>query len=651
MPLQTQGKRRSAAQDVPVKRFRVSRACDQCRTERSKCDGNQPQCAPCFESKRTCTYTSNPRKRGLPPGYIRTIELALALVYQENPEIEASLITRLGQDHTVLLARDTKESNRLHRSWRRTKFCRELNKTLTGEQEDDRALSSDSDSEPQETKAPFQLSSVQPVMPTARELVTTSPIVHRQPEMQKSMHLEQLTPLPPDSWRLLDIYASYIQCWLPISEKLDVLKLSYSYPAHGLVLGPEIPDSGHHAEMWSIFALASYQEICNGYGNRNHLDSANPDKIYHTAKSLIPNERGKFDLGHVKALLNLALFNLRNSRHDAAWLLVGAASRILPIISSLSPATDPRHQHVLASCYILDSLLALLLDRRPYLNRSDLEGAGKIEEDGLEEWYPWDGHLANGVALPSRSPTLALSSFNRLLEVVDILRNTRQRLNATQSENLSKELVDWKASLVKKTSKSLPLDQATQLNISKVTTNFSTAQASGAAGRAAHSDIADTHTQRASVPSAQYAESIRPSSSSFPQQFNNSIPARHQHGSNPLLQDLLPDMNHSQPAAPVQSFSPLDTEFTSPTMDGYDPSISGDLESFFDELASLHGAKKLQNQPQFMQNLGFAPEVSMADLLATQSGQYSMPMNTSTFGTEHEGEPIQFPLSDYYDAS
>jgi len=61
MPLQTQGKRRSAAQDAPVKRFRVSQACDQCRTERSKCDGNQPQCAPCFEGMWTCIQPSVPR--------------------------------------------------------------------------------------------------------------------------------------------------------------------------------------------------------------------------------------------------------------------------------------------------------------------------------------------------------------------------------------------------------------------------------------------------------------------------------------------------------------------------------------------------------------------------------------------------------------
>jgi hypothetical protein len=99
------------------------------------------------------------------------------------------------------------------------------------------------------------------------------------------------------------------------------------------------------------------------------------------------------------------------------------------------------------------------------------------------------------------------------------------------------------------------------------------------------------------------------------------------------------------------TFSPtlLETDLMSPALEAYDASVSGDLDSFFDELATLHGAKRLENQPQFMQNLGFAPEISMADLLATQSGQY-LSMDPSTYVAEHEGEPLQFPLSDYYDA-
>lgn len=104
MPSQSHSKRSLAARDgnPPVKRFRVSRACDQCRQNREKCDGNQPQCAPCSDGKRQCTYSSNPKKRGLPPGYIRTIELALALAFQQDAELEASLTAKLGYVSLVL---------------------------------------------------------------------------------------------------------------------------------------------------------------------------------------------------------------------------------------------------------------------------------------------------------------------------------------------------------------------------------------------------------------------------------------------------------------------------------------------------------------------------------------------------------------------
>lgn len=150
MPSQSQGKRRLTSQGGATKRFRVSRACDQCRTAREKCDGNQPTCLPCVESKRACTYTSVQRKRGLQPGYIRSLETTLAFIFQNSPEVEGLVNSQLAQDNTVLLARGTKESNRLHKSWTKSKFCRGVTKALAGEQvnsEDDKALSSDEESE------------------------------------------------------------------------------------------------------------------------------------------------------------------------------------------------------------------------------------------------------------------------------------------------------------------------------------------------------------------------------------------------------------------------------------------------------------------------------------------------------------------------
>lgn len=150
MPSQSQGKRRLTSQDGTPKRFRVSRACDQCRTAREKCDGNQPVCLPCVEAKRDCTYTSVQRKRGLQPGYIRSLETTLAFIFQNNPEIETSVQAQLSQENSVLLTRGTKESNRLHKSWTKSKFCRAITKILSGEHinsEDEKLPSSDDESE------------------------------------------------------------------------------------------------------------------------------------------------------------------------------------------------------------------------------------------------------------------------------------------------------------------------------------------------------------------------------------------------------------------------------------------------------------------------------------------------------------------------
>jgi hypothetical protein len=481
-------------------------------------------------------------------------------------------------------------------------------------------------------------------------------------------------------------------------------------------LSPDMPESGNHAEMWSIFALSSCQDLPSSRRSHDHVELTSASSLYKIAHSLIPNELGKFHLGHVKALLNLALVNLQNSCHNAAWILVGVASRILATLEAPLRVSSSRYTHVVASCYLLDNLLALSLDRRPYLDKVDLERAGTIEEDGLEEWQPWNGELNTPTSNQSRSPTLALSSFNRLTALIHILVGTKHTI--TRDDRL-RLLADWKSTLspkfeyirsdstsipmtppaillqlahfatllalspsltwlhralgtletfrqhlglvklpaiivcllpsIRKSSKSLPLDQAMQARINKTLSDVTMNPAidDSTTTQETPDDLNSMYTGNQFLPSG--PSQVSPQS--IPLQFGGPVPPRLRQTAS-LLEDLLPDMNpNQQPQVPQPNhFSPIDADFTSPALDAYDPSISGDLESFFDELASLHGARRLENQPQFMQNLGFAPEASMADLMATQSGQY-ISMDASTFGVEHEGEPLQFPLSDYYDAS
>src|SRR5690606_4981241 len=79
------------------KRRRVSRACDACRSAKDKCDGAKPRCQRCVTLRRQCTYLSPGKRRGIRTGYIRAIELALALLLESLPACEAVLLRALAE--------------------------------------------------------------------------------------------------------------------------------------------------------------------------------------------------------------------------------------------------------------------------------------------------------------------------------------------------------------------------------------------------------------------------------------------------------------------------------------------------------------------------------------------------------------------------
>ncbi|KAF1833242.1 quinic acid utilization activator [Decorospora gaudefroyi] len=734
MSFENQEKRRLATRNAPAKRLRVSRACDQCRTAREKCDGNEPTCSPCLDTKRACTYTSNPKKRGLQPGYIRTLETTLALVFQQHTEIETLLCNQLAQENTALLARGTKESTRLHKSWMKSRFCREVTKALSGEPigiADEKRPISDDDSEIDTEDANlFQMAPLaQPHTSTSwssgARCIPQEPAMPRLPDLcpqitQQPRPSSELTTLPINCWKLLEAYWTYTQCWLPISNKLDIVKLSYTYPAQGLALSCDMNGSGSHAEMWSIFAVGSTQDYTSF--TREDEQSISPRTLYDIARLLIPSELGHFDLAHVKALLNLAVFNISMSLLDAAWHLVSAASRVFLTIAESLDASVLRRRHVFSSCFVLDSLLALYLKRRPYLDRSDLLWVGKIEEDGMEEWQPWSGHLNLGPAHRSKLPTFALSTFNALTELVDILVSaTRQPTARNFLHEMIGRLEMWKSSLppkldyirnetvstpstppalllrlaylatahalvpsqarlqrildilsalhsqlglakmpaivvclfqsIRRCSTSSNLDQATHNRMFKVFAAFDQAPLRMPGGTLVSPQGIPGTFERNSPDS----HTMQISPQFFPLQLGGPIAERPQEpaGTSSILNGLLPDMNtnredHSLPLINPSSFElTMDGAITNP-LDPYQAFVSDDLGSVLDDFALEHGAKKLQNQPQFMQNLGFSTEVSMADLLAADPGRF-MP-TSSQCGGEDNDDPPHLSLGAFYEA-
>lgn len=707
MPAQSQAKRQSAplSEEKPAKRTRVSRACDQCRVAREKCDGLQPTCSTCSGTTRKCSYTANPKKRGIQPGYIRTLELALAWLFQHNLDNESALKEKLAQEgaSSLLLSRDSKESNKLHRRWRKSKFYIDVDKQLSGGEPSRHeqatspgSFSSDEDSDTEEplnkklsrsqaSNIEFQRS----VEPSGvAQIAATS---HKQP-----VNIGAPETIPQDSWQLFEVYFTNIHSWLPICEKHDTLKSAYSYPLHSHSSNPEQSVSGAHAEMWSILAVASLYDA-----NLNDpLDpsSTRPMKLYETARSMIPSESGRFDVGHIRALLNLVVFNISRMLTGSAWLLVGYASRALENVDQSTLMANSRHKHVYYGCLLLDGMLAFQLNRRPHFRQTDLGHLGPIDEDGLEEWQPWSGF--NGPMHAGRmTPLLSLSTFNNVIELVDILVSTgRQSAQDTYQEEAAQRLERWKTCLPPKVD---ALFSNGSFSLLAPPTALLQATYDCALFVSHPSDISlqlflkgldkcqlDIGVQRLPVPikclvvtisrlasQLNLRETTRTQLQRLRAAMLPTSPQLHHDDSQTLESSMMPArrsstaINLSTPES-LQTATPDGRNMAQPTIDPLNdffsgpystnpshvavpspsqtdpryPELTSDLETFFDELASLDSATRPDNQPQFMQNLGFGPGASMADLFS----EY-IPMQSSNFLVRDDVAPTNLDQYAFYD--
>ncbi|KAH8703786.1 fungal-specific transcription factor domain-containing protein [Talaromyces proteolyticus] len=465
------------------KRQRVSRACDSCRSKKDKCDGAQPVCSTCASLSRPCTYRANPKKRGIPTGYIRTLELLWGLVFrkiQGSEEVVRTLLRGANiPGHLESMGKEAEGSDTLLSSWRNSIVLKEIERVLTSlEQPEDEQELGEIDS-PADVEAASVLSSetlewhlpdplgggretslaigsspvrAAPVMQTSNRITRntgaqTAPIddqFERQPlqhqaDIPDSVPPNRFQQLPSNPWPLLDIYFSYTQCWFPILEKHDILRTAFRNADDDRYDSPTSPGSGDKAALWAVFALASIQQSSISTTRQLREDRLDPSQLYAKARSLIPGENGSHEIGHVQALLILSLIKLGQQDWAASWILVGLAVRIAQSLglnyspNSSSSATDEsktvgRSRHVFLGCFVLETLIAAQTGQVPSLRKGDLTMIGPINEDGLEEWHPWEDQTGLRPVESSRGsfhrgPLHALSTFNRLRSLMFILND------------------------------------------------------------------------------------------------------------------------------------------------------------------------------------------------------------------------------------
>ncbi|KAJ5863425.1 hypothetical protein N7455_007493 [Penicillium solitum] len=466
--------------DKAPRRKRVSRACDRCRSKKDKCDGIRPTCSACQASGQSCSYDPHAKKRGLPEGYVRGLEKLWALSICNIDGFENTMLAMLGntaesagrREKLMSVWSDDSTSESLHESWKTSRLFGALEKMLSSSDAPGPAtgkrLRNPQDDGP-DSQWGFRVARTStplgPGAPRVVEPFPTSPGVKRA-RLSKdsdgrgisgpSPHTLQL---PPQTSQLLDIYFAITHSWFPVVAKHNILRASYLYANAPFSIATASPGSGDHAALWAILSYTITQSrMISRAGPAGTVALAK--EYYAVSRNLIPTEKERYEPGHIQALLLLSLVNMGLEDWTAAWLLSGQAVR-MAISMGLGTVSDGRRSDelrqgkaVFLGCFVVDSLLSFRLSRSPAMPPSDLTAVGLLEEDGLEEWNSWvdvlppTGAPQGSKNSPRRGPLLALSCFNRLVELASVLNKVSRHISsgynmATFAQQLVMELKQW----------------------------------------------------------------------------------------------------------------------------------------------------------------------------------------------------------------
>ncbi|KAL1847766.1 hypothetical protein Plec18170_008427 [Paecilomyces lecythidis] len=466
------------------RRKRVSRACDRCRSKKDKCDGIRPTCSACQASGHICSYDPHAKKRGLPEGYVRGLEKLWALSLCNIDGFEDTMLHMLGvtaesasrRPQLMSLWTDDSAAESLHETWKSSKLCAALEKMLTN-QDSDRARSfikRPRDHSDEEWGFRVARDSTSKVSNAPRVVNPTDPPPAKRPRHSFSTDTDrdrrtasspQTLELPPQTSQLLEWYFAKTHTWFPIIAKHNVLKASYVYPTAPFSTEKSTSGSGDHAALWAILTYTVAQRLpirLESVDSTENATSAKVQEYYKVARGLIPSEREKLEIGHIQALLLLTMVNMGTEEWTAAWLLSGQATRMAVAMGFGGTLPSPRKSSdirqgkaVYLGCFIVDSLLAVRLSRCPCMRPEDLAKIGPLEEDGLEEWNPWVDVLCpsgeyqpQGLNTPQRGPLLALSCFNRLIELAAVLNKIARDLppenhEQTLTQRILRDLMQW----------------------------------------------------------------------------------------------------------------------------------------------------------------------------------------------------------------
>ncbi|KAK5676112.1 hypothetical protein LTS10_011402 [Elasticomyces elasticus] len=567
-----------------LKKSRVSRACDQCRSSREKCDGTQPICQTCASQRRECSYIEQPKKRGIQPNYIRTLEMTIAWLFRTYRSSERTLALTLASvddaNHRILAGKDSPGAEGLHQGWRNSVICRQIEQMLSGstievpEFIDHPTVQESAFPVPPIMKTPLpkanlpgMFEALPTLVPPPHDIAAPSTLFDPPPMLHK---------LPANAWTLLEYYFAFTSAWLPITDKQEMLKLMYSFPADGLSRA-NLEQSPGYSELLAIMALST----------RNTHAKEESERLEALTTSLMPSVQ-EHRLCHLRTLLILCILAMTSHQWLAAWMLIGTVTRLLLAMaaddsqydiwsSSLRSENDSgtRLGRSTLAAFVLESTVALKMRLNSHLRPSMIKTIGNLHEDGLEEWALWQDPLAPPTS--AKAPARAFSTFNILVQkAVDSFETTRRLLvnEPAHPAPLDTAVLALLQNATQALSRRHPKDVLAACELENATMEVSPNLSIGAPAR---EEIGVAYM---SVPTHDSTETV----------FDHGV-SHGALGNAPIA--------WSQSTAQIPNQAPiLDTE--------------GSGVDLFEALAMFEPNDSSQH-PQFMQNLGFAPDLDLAE--------------------------------------
>ncbi|KAF5253997.1 hypothetical protein FANTH_1179 [Fusarium anthophilum] len=302
-----------------------------------------------------------------------------------------------------------------------------------------------------------------PLRPQGGELFHTT--ISREPEPASQPLKSTPSPVPdlPKNWSyLLDLYFETTHCWFPISQKHELLRAAYTLSNEPSTTSISSLSAGELAFLHAVLTYASYQSttlLSNSSRKPGDIHSLkSPQSLLET--SLFANPTA-FDLGHVRALLIICLFEMDQKRWPLAWTTIGRAIYTAISLGLLSQGTtsDPSSQdgvkRTIMGCAILETMVVARLDTLPYLTSSNVLLQGGLLADGNEEWEPWNlkilvepQYQQDHENTNSHVPGHVISTFNRSFQAILSLNGLiNHKKNLLVAQNLGELMTLCKENL------------------------------------------------------------------------------------------------------------------------------------------------------------------------------------------------------------